>query len=68
VTKAVDHYEKAAALGSVKALNGLGFLYFYGEALPKNEVEKEGVRVSYCFTTLLSFSDYLVTVHSVEVL
>jgi TPR repeat protein len=38
VTKAVDLYEEAAALGSVKALNGLGYIYFYGQALPKNEV------------------------------
>ena len=30
-------YSEAASLGSVKALNGLGYLYFYGDAVPKNE-------------------------------
>jgi TPR repeat protein len=36
---AVDLYEEAAALGSIKALNGLGYIYFYGESLPKNETK-----------------------------
>lgn len=39
ISKAVDLYGEAAALGSVKALNGLGYIYFYGEALPKNETK-----------------------------
>ena len=37
VSRAVELYSEAAALGSVKALNGLGYLYFYGDAVPKNE-------------------------------
>ena len=38
VTKAIELYEKAAAMGAVRALNGLGYIYFYGQEVPKNEV------------------------------
>ena len=34
-TRAVDLYEKAAASGSVEALNGLGYAYFFGNHLPQ---------------------------------
>lgn len=33
---AVLYYEKAANAGSLQALNGLGYEYFYGHAQPKN--------------------------------
>ena len=32
VTKAVEMYETAASQGSVRALNGLGFFYFFGDS------------------------------------
>lgn len=31
VSQAVSLYETAASLGSVRALNGLGFFYFFGD-------------------------------------
>jgi TPR repeat protein len=34
-TRAVELYEKAASDGSVAALNGLGYAYFYGNHLPQ---------------------------------
>lgn len=34
-SRAVELYEKAASQGSVGALNGLGFAYFYGNNLPQ---------------------------------
>ena len=37
--QAVELYDTAAGLGSVKALNGLGYIHFYGESLPKNETK-----------------------------
>jgi hypothetical protein len=37
-SRAVEIYEKAASLGSNKALNGLGYIYFFGQTVPKNEV------------------------------
>ena len=37
-TQAIELYEKAASLGSNKALNGLGYMYFFGQSVPKNEV------------------------------
>ena len=38
VSAALELYESAAAEGSVQALNGLGFLYFNGDAVPQNMV------------------------------
>jgi SEL1 protein len=38
LTRSIELYEQAVAIGSAKALNGLGYLYFYGQAVPKNEV------------------------------
>src|SRR5690606_8192199 len=38
VTQALQLYERAAAEGSIQALNGLGFLYFNGDAVPQNMV------------------------------
>lgn len=37
-TKAVELYEMAAEEGHVRALNGLGYEYFHGHALPRNFV------------------------------
>ena len=39
---AVAHYEAAAAAGSAKALNGLGYEYFYGHTLDKNATRAFG--------------------------
>ena len=41
VTRALELYDEASLLGSVKALNGLGYIYFYGHepVLPKNETK-----------------------------
>jgi len=33
---AVELYEAAAKQGSIKALNGLGYAYFFGNHLPQN--------------------------------
>jgi TPR repeat protein len=38
ITKAVLLYEEAASMGSIRALNGLGYMYFYGQGVAKNEV------------------------------
>lgn len=35
-SRAVELYEKAASDGSVAALNGLGYAYFYGNHLPQD--------------------------------
>lgn len=37
-TRAVELYELAAAENHVRALNGLGYEYFHGHALPRNSV------------------------------
>lgn len=57
ITHAVELYEEAAALGSVKALNGLGFAYFYGHGddLPANKVvmvtnERHDLLFMICFS------------------
>jgi len=42
VTLAIELYEEAAALGSVRGLNGLGYIYFYGQEVPKNESKAFG--------------------------
>ena len=34
-TEAVEWYEKAAAQ-TIRELNGLGYLYFFGQSLPQN--------------------------------
>ncbi|KAH8081000.1 hypothetical protein JL720_8895 [Aureococcus anophagefferens] len=39
---AVAHYEAAAAAGSAKALNGLGYEYFYGHTLDQNATKAFG--------------------------
>ncbi len=39
VTKAIQLYESATANGSVRAYNGLGYLYFYGNQVEKNETK-----------------------------
>ena len=39
VSEAIRIYEVAAGNGSVSALNGLGFVYFFGNEMPKNMVE-----------------------------
>jgi TPR repeat protein len=38
VTKALAYYQQAAEKDFVRALNGLGFLYFYGDAVEQNFV------------------------------
>ena len=35
-SEAVRLYEEAAEMGSVRALNGLGYIYFYGQQMEKN--------------------------------
>jgi len=40
VSRAIELYEDAAGHGSAKALNGLGFMYFYGQSVSKNEVSR----------------------------
>jgi len=35
VTEALELYEEAAEKGSVTALNGLGYAYFFGQVSPK---------------------------------
>lgn len=42
VTRAIALYEEAAALGSIRGLNGLGYIYFYGQEVPKNETKAFG--------------------------
>ena len=37
LTKALEYYENAANRSSPDALNGLGYMYFYGDNVPKNE-------------------------------
>jgi len=37
-----NRYEAAAAAGSAKALNGLGYEYFYGHFLPQNQSRAYG--------------------------
>lgn len=39
-TRAVELYEIAAEESHVRALNGLGFEYFYGNVLPRNLVRR----------------------------
>lgn len=39
VSKAIELYESATANGSVRAYNGLGYLYFYGNQVEKNETK-----------------------------
>lgn len=39
-TKAVELFELAAAEGYVRALNGLGYVYFNGHVLPQNFVSQ----------------------------
>jgi TPR repeat protein len=38
VSAALDYYERAANQSFIRALNGLGFLYFYGDVVEKNHV------------------------------
>jgi TPR repeat protein len=38
VSRAVLLYEEAASNGSIRALNGLGYMFFFGKDLDKNEV------------------------------
>ena len=38
VSEAIRIYEQAASNGSVTALNGLGYVYFFGNEVPKNMV------------------------------
>ena len=38
-TAAVEWYEKAAAQNHTRALNGLGYLYFFGNSLPENKTK-----------------------------
>ena len=37
LTKALEYYNNAANRSSTDALNGLGYMYFYGDPVPKNE-------------------------------
>jgi serine/threonine protein kinase len=39
VSKAVELYENATRNGTIRAYNGLGYLYFYGSQVPKNETK-----------------------------
>ena len=41
VSGALSLYEEAAKSQSVRALNGLGFIYFYGDAVPLNQVRQQ---------------------------
>lgn len=55
VTMAIQLFESAAASGSVHALNGLGYIYFFGQELEKNEVRgfMRILNCNYLFTCLL---------------
>lgn len=46
VSTAIELYERAAKDGAVRALNGLGYMYFFGHDLPKNEVSLPASSVS----------------------
>ena len=41
-SRAVELYERAAAAGSSRALNGLGYEYFFGHVLEKDEARAYG--------------------------
>ncbi len=49
-TKAVELYSQAADLGSVKALNGLGYIYYYGHG----GMEKNYVRFAFLQFSIIS--------------
>jgi TPR repeat protein len=39
VTRAIELYEQATKLDSIRAFNGLGYLYFYGQQVEQNETK-----------------------------
>ena len=46
-SRALELYTRAADMGSVKALNGLGFIYFYGQGgLQQNYVSRVSINSS----------------------
>jgi TPR repeat protein len=49
ISRALGLYDKAAAMGSIRAFNGLGYVYFFGhgEEAPLNKVSQQSLSPAY---------------------